>query len=60
MVQDNSEDLIWENWQGEWRDVMILDKDNQIVGQYNLTEHNLSDASNYAALKDLLLEAYTQ
>lgn len=60
MMQDNSNDLIWETWGGEWRDVMIVDKDNQLIGQYNLTENNLSDQNNYDELKGLLLEVYLQ
>jgi len=41
----------------EWRDVVILDPDNQKITTYNLTEHNLTDPANYAELKALLIEA---
>ena len=58
MVQDNDSDLIWQSWGGNWRDVMILDADNQLVGQYNLTDFNLSDPTNYETLKTMLLEAH--
>lgn len=60
MMQDNGSDLIWETWDGEWRDVMILNKDNQIVGQFNLTENDLSEQDNYDELKALLLEVHLQ
>jgi hypothetical protein len=40
--------------QATWRDVVILDTDNNAVGVYNLTEHNLSETLNYDALLDFL------
>ena len=58
MVQDNETDQIWQSWGGNWRDVVILDANNQIVAQYNLTEYNLSNSANYDALKTMLLEAH--
>jgi hypothetical protein len=58
MVQDNDLDLIWDTWGGEWRDVMILDDENNLSAQYNLTDYNLSDPTNYENLKVLFLEAH--
>ena len=58
MVQDNDSDLIWQNWGGNWRDVMILDANNELVGQFNLTDFNLSDSTNYDTLKNMLIEAH--
>ena len=58
MVQDNDSDLIWQSWGGNWRDVMILDADNQLVGQFNLTDFNLSNPTNYENLKTMLIEAH--
>ena len=58
MVQDNDTDLIWQSWGGNWRDVMILDVNNDIVGQFNLTDFNLSSSANYDTLKNMLIEAH--
>ena len=57
MVQDNSTDLIWDTWGGDWRDVVILDGNNEIYAIYNLTMYNLSDSANYDALKQLFIDA---
>ena len=57
MVGDSAELLIWEQWGGDWRDVFILNKQNEIMEVYNLTEHNLNDPSNYTELKEKLIAA---
>ena len=57
MVQDDADQLIWDAWQGSWRDVYILDKENNLLEVYNLTEHNLSDPLNYEELKNKLIAA---
>ena len=57
MVGDSAELLIWEQWGGDWRDVFILNKQNEIMEVYNLTEHNLNDPSNYIELKEKLIAA---
>lgn len=56
-MQDDAEAMVWESWEATWRDVWILDQDNEPVTVFNLTEHNLSDPDEYAALKTLLVEA---
>ena len=40
-----------------YRDVIILDAQNEIVSIYNLTTQNLGEQANYDALKDLLVQA---
>ena len=57
MVQDNSTDLIWATWGGGWRDVVILDGNNEIYAVYNLTTYTLSDSANYDTLKQLFIDA---
>jgi len=58
-LQDSVEQLVWASWAVTFRDVVILDRDNVPVAVFNLTEHNLSVASEYAALKQLLLDIAT-
>ena len=40
-----------------WRDLYILNADNEILAIYNLTSHNLSVPGNYNEIKDLLIAA---
>ncbi|MCC7291407.1 MAG: hypothetical protein IT449_05010 [Phycisphaerales bacterium] len=47
---------VWATWEVEFRDVVILDPDNHRETAYNLTEHDLSNAENYEALKNLLID----
>ena len=54
-LQDTAEVQVWNSWAVTWRDVVILDAENKVIAIYNLTEHRLEDADNYAALKNLLL-----
>ena len=57
IVQDSADLGIWANWGGQWRDVAILDPQNQFLEFYNLTLNNLSVAENYDELKQKLIEA---
>ena len=57
LLQDNEDDQVWPQWQAAWRDVIVLDRRNARIAVFNLTQHGLHDADNYAALKAMLLEA---
>ena len=46
-----------EPWQVAYRDVRILDWKNELQATYNLTDHNLANPDNRAALKELFLAA---
>ncbi len=48
---------VWALWQVAYRDVVILGPDNEQVGTFNLTVHDLSDPTNYTELKNQLLNA---
>ena len=54
LLQDDATAAVWTNWNVTWRDVVILDEDNNAVGVFNLTEHNLSYKPEYDALLDIL------
>ena len=49
------DDGTWNRWAVTYRDVVILDAQNRKVGVFNLTEHDLQQPEEYAALKALLL-----
>ena len=50
MVQDDSTLGIWSDWGAVWRDVYILNENNELVLVYNLTQYSLSDSNNYNTL----------
>lgn len=57
VVQDDTTANVWTAWTAEWRDVIVLDGDNQVYAVYNLTTYDLSDPTNYAELKEIFLAA---
>lgn len=54
-LQDTPSQDVWTHWKVTWRDVIVLDGDNEVAGIYNLTDHNLGTAANYNGLKSLLI-----
>ena len=67
ILQDTAEVNAWGLWNAQWRDVVILTPTNERFDAdptgpgdvYNLTTYNLSDATNRATLKALLVDAAT-
>jgi hypothetical protein len=58
VVQDDDEGAaVWLSWEAEWRDVFVLDAENETRAVYNLVEHDLGDAADHAELKALFLAA---
>lgn len=57
LLQDTADVDAWTAWQVEYRDVIILDRDNVPVGVFNLTEHDLSMMGEYETLKNILIDA---
>ncbi len=56
-LQDTAAENVWGSWEGAWRDVVILDAANEVVATYNLFTYDLSQPTNYEALKTLLRNA---
>lgn len=56
-LQDTADAGVWRQWAVTFRDVVILDAQNRRVTVYGLTQHDLANAENYAALKNLLIDA---
>ena len=70
LVQDNPTDNIWNTWHAltpnpstqsgaPYRDVHILNADNEIVETYSLTVYDLGNPQNYATLKQMFVDAAT-
>jgi hypothetical protein len=57
LLQDTPEVDSWTAWDVTYRDVVVLDADNRVFDVFNLTEHDLADADNYATLKQMLVDA---
>lgn len=53
-LQETADHDVWSDWGVTYRDVIILDAENEPVAAYNLTTHNLSLPADYEALKALL------
>jgi len=56
-LQDTSAENAWGRWAVTWRDVVILDEQNEPIGVYNLTAHSLADSTSYAELMGILRRA---
>ncbi len=58
-LQDTVVDDVWGSWAPVYRDVVILDESNIEIDVFNLTVHDLGDPLEYAALKQILIDAAT-
>lgn len=56
-LQDVPEQAVWSSWAPTYRDVIILDGENKVVGVFNLTTHNLATPGDYDALRALFVAA---
>ena len=56
-LQDTAAQDTWGLWGVAYRDVVILDGDNEVYSVFNLTTNSLSVPANYDALKALLVQA---
>ena len=50
-LQDTTEASVWKEWGIRYRDVLILDENNEPKVVFNLTETNLSDNQHYDTVK---------
>lgn len=48
---------VWRSWNVTYRDVVILDAENNRVGIFNLTTHDLQVPQNYNALRQMFIDA---
>jgi hypothetical protein len=57
LLQDTEKVDVWSSWGVAYRDVVIVSPSGEKVGVYNLTEHDLGDAANFAAFEAKLRAA---
>lgn len=55
-LQEVPKHPVWATWAVTYRDVIILDENNEVVGKYNLTDHNLSNTADYDELKNMFIQ----
>ena len=56
-LQDVPSANVWDSWRVGYRDVIIVDADNNVTSVYNLSDNDLANGDNYAAIKALLIDA---
>ena len=56
-LQDSISTDVWGLWEVDYRDVIVLDPDNQFFAVYNLSLNDLNVEENYRELKQLIIEA---
>ena len=54
-LQETQDQMVWETWQVNYRDVIIVNENNEYLSTYNLTDRDLGNASNYNQLKAILV-----
>lgn len=57
LLQDDEEQDVWGSWEVEWRDLVVLDAENRVVGVMNLTEYDLGEEENVQLVRELVAEA---
>jgi len=57
LLQDFAAVDAWSSWNVDWRDVVIVDANSEVVTTYNLTGFNLSNTDNYDELKEVLVDS---
>ncbi len=55
--QDGRSDNFMNQWDYEYRDVVLVDASNIPIATYNLTEHDLSVPENFDTLRQMLIDA---
>jgi len=58
-LQDDATQHVWDSWNANYRDIMILDQNNTPVARFNVTTYNLATPANFDSLKNLL-ESFAQ
>lgn len=54
-LEEGPGDDVWAAWRVRYRDVIILDEANEVIGVYNLTDNDLSQPEKYAELLEFLM-----
>lgn len=55
-LQDEADEDVWTVWNATWRDVYLLDANNDFIERFSLTEFDLGEPDNYESLKADLID----
>ena len=58
-LQDTDAAMVWDTWDVGFRDVILVDEQNEEITRFNVTSSPLSSAANYDALLNLFVDAAT-
>ncbi|MEM1034070.1 MAG: hypothetical protein AAGN82_27280 [Myxococcota bacterium] len=53
-LEQPADGTVWSDWGIRYRDVVVLDADNEVVGIINLTDDSLAEPDNQDALLDII------
>ncbi len=56
-LQDVAEQDVWTDWAVTYRDVVVLDGNNEVFGVFNVTSNSLAVPANYDTVRQLFLDA---
>ena len=56
-LQDLQSTNVWEEWQITYRDVIVLNENNEYVGVVNLSLHDLENSDSYSELLSMIIES---
>ena len=54
-LQETPNQMVWSPWQVNYRDVIIINENNEPLATYNLTDHDLGSSANFEELKAMLV-----
>ena len=57
LLQDTPEENAWNDWNVNYRDVIVLDEEGLLAGTYNLSANDLTTPASFDALKTLFMSA---
>ena len=54
--QNGVSDIWYDQWQVTYRDVWVVDANNELVSAYNLTSNDLANEANYNTLRQMIID----
>ncbi|MFT4623036.1 MAG: hypothetical protein ACI8PZ_001692 [Myxococcota bacterium] len=55
-LQDTPDEGVWDAWFAEWRDVIVLNSDNELSWRDNLTDNDITIEANYDELYQRIVD----
>ena len=55
-LQDTEDDKVWSSWLASWRDLVVLDANNELAWRDNLTDHDIRFTDAYDDIYQRIVE----